>query len=165
MSGQAWLFLSTVAAGAVMGFVYDIFRIARKTARHKGWLVQVEDVLYCAGVSALMFGFMLHRNYGEIRFFVIIGAGLGMLLYFFSLSPVVIKISVAVIRFVQKVLFATARILLGPIRVIIRLGRLLARPCLALARFVRSRLHLIACCTGSKFAKIRRNAKVILKKV
>ena len=109
MSGQAWLFLSTVAAGAVIGFVYDIFRILRKTVPHRHWLVQAEDVLYWLAVTLLMFYFMLHSNYGEIRFFAIAGAAIGALLYFCSLSPPIMKASVSTIEFLKKLILTPIR--------------------------------------------------------
>ena len=96
------------------------FRIIRKNIKHKPWFVQVEDVFYWLVVSLMMFYFVLQQNYAEIRFFVIIGAVLGTLLYFNSLSPLVIKVSVKIICFVQKMLFAVAWILLWPVRLLIK---------------------------------------------
>ena len=112
MSGQAWLFLFTVITGFVIGFIYDIFRILRKTIPHSYLMVQLEDILYWICVSLLMFYFMLHRNYGEIRLFSIAGAALGGVLYFLTLSPVIIKVSVAVIGFFKRIIL----FLLDPIK-------------------------------------------------
>ena len=112
MSGQAWLFLFTVITGFVIGFVYDIFRILRKTIPHNHFMVQLEDILYWICVSLLMFYFMLHRNYGEIRLFSIAGAALGGVLYFLTLSLIIMKTSVAVIEFIKRIL----TFLLGPVK-------------------------------------------------
>jgi len=161
MSGQAWLFLGTVAAGFVNGFVYDIFRIARKTARHKSWLVQIEDVLYWTIASVLMFYFMLRQNHGEVRFFAIVGAAIGMVLYFNSLSPLVIKISVAVINFIKNVILTIVRIILIPIRILIRLIKILAKPCLWLARGFSNRANSVKQGSRNKLLDLRR--KVVLK--
>jgi len=140
MSGQAWLFLSTVAAGFVIGFVYDIFRIARKSASHKTWLVQIEDILYWSIASVLMFYFMLHQNNGEIRFFAIAGAAIGMVLYFNSLSSLVIKVSVTIINFVKKVILMIVRIILIPVNILIQLLKILAKPCIWLAKGIRNKI-------------------------
>jgi len=161
MSGQAWLFLGTVAAGFVIGFVYDIFRIARKTANHKTWLVQLEDVLYWTIASVIMFYFMLRQNYGEVRFFAIVGAAIGMLLYFNSLSSVIIKVSVTVINFVKNVIFAIIRIILVPIRILIQLFKILAKPCLWLARFFHNRANIAKQNSRNKLLDLRR--KVVQK--
>ena len=151
MSAQAWLFLSTVAAGFALGFIFDIFRIMRKAVTHKTWLVQAEDLLYWTLVSLLMFYFMLSTNYGEIRLFAIVGAAIGMLLYFYSLSIVVMKMAVAVISFIKKLLFGIARILFAPVRFIIRK---LKPPVRALRVRIRN---------SKQTAK--RNVRVMLKKV
>jgi len=140
MSGQAWLFLGTVAAGFTIGFVYDIFRIARKTARHKTWLVQLEDVLYWTIASVMMFYFMLRQNHGDVRFFAIVGAAIGMLLYFYSLSPLIIKISVAVINFIQKVVLTIVRIILVPVKILIQFIKILIKPCFWLAKGLRNKV-------------------------
>jgi len=150
MSGQAWLFLGTVAAGFVIGFVYDIFRIARKTARHKPWLVQLEDVLYWTIASVLMFYFMLRQNHGEVRFFAIAGAAIGMVLYFHSLSPLIIKVSVTIINFIQKVILTIVRIILIPIRVLLSLLKILVKPLQWLAK-------------GSSNTMLNLRRKVVLK--
>jgi len=134
MSGQGLLFLTTVAAGFAIGFVYDIFRIVRKTVPHSHLMVQVEDVLYWVAVSLLMFYFMLHRNYGEIRFFSIAGAALGMILYFYSVSVIVMKVSVAVIGFMQKVILAVVGILLAPFKWLVNI---MGPPCRWLLRWMR----------------------------
>ena len=166
MSGQAWLFLTTVAAGFVIGFAYDIFRIARKTVRHSHFMVQLEDVMYWLAVSLLMFYFMLHSNYGEIRFFSIVGAAIGMTLYFCSISPAVVKVSVAVIEFMQKVLFTVARILLAPVRLAIKI---LKPPCRWLIKWIRRQVggktRYIKRGATAKLRNAGRNVRVMLKKV
>ena len=162
MSGQAWLFLGTAAAGFVIGFVYDIFRILRKTVPHRQIAVQIEDCLYWAAVSFMMFYFMLHSNYGEVRFFSIVGAALGMILYFYSLSPLVMAVSIAVIRFMQRVLLTAARIILTPIRLV---AKILKPPGKWLYRKTRSMIRLVKRSGFKKLRLIRRNIFVILKKV
>lgn len=162
MSGQAWLFLSTVVVGFIIGFVYDIFRIIRKTIPHRTWVVQVEDVLYWSSVSILMFYFMLQRNYGEIRFFSIAGAAIGMVIYFCSASILVMKVSVAVIEFFKRVILTALRILLTPIRWLIKL---LAPPGKKIYQSTRSKVRYLKRGSYTKLRKTRKNMLIILKKV
>ena len=155
MSGQAWLFLSTVAIGFVMGFFYDVFRILRKTVPHRHWAVQLEDILYWAGVTFIIFYFMLHRNYGEVRFFSIAGAAVGMVIYFNSLSVLILKVSLTVIQFLQRVFLTAARIVLAPVRL---LFRLFVPPGKWLYRFARRVL-------SARLRTLYRNIFVVFKKV
>ena len=159
MSGQAWLFLSTVAAGFIIGLAYDIFRILRKTVPHRAWIVQVEDLIYWLAASLLMFHFMMNRNYGEIRFFSILGAALGMVVYFLSISPLVMKVSVAILEFLKKVIVATLRIVLTPVRFIIKFVANIVRPP---AKWI---LKNIKRSGATKFRGLRRNIFVMLKKI
>ena len=162
MSGQVWLFLSTVAAGFVIGLVYDFFRVLRIVVTHRQWLVQLEDVIYWVAVSLLMFYFMLHQNYGEIRFFIIIGAAIGVVIYFCSISPVFIKISVAVIEFLQRVIITVLRIILTPVRFLIRV---LVPPVKCLARGGRRKLRYLKRRSTAAVRGFRRSLFVMFRKV
>jgi len=134
----------------------------RKVVRHSHLMVQIEDILYWLAVSLLMFYFMLHRNYGEIRFFSIAGAAVGAVLYFCSLSQVVTKISIAIITFVQKVLFTVARILLTPLRFFLKL---LTPPVKWMMRRMHRKMRYVKRGTATKVKGIYRNIFVMLKKV
>ena len=116
MSGQAWLFFSTVGVGVAIGLLYDGFRILRKTAPHFAFAVQLEDLFFWVTATGAMFYFMLSRNFGEIRPFTLIGAGCGIVLYFATVSPFILKFSVAVITYLKRVFAAAFRILSLPVR-------------------------------------------------
>ena len=116
MSGQAWLFLSTVLVGGAVGLLYDITRIFRKTARHSGLAVQLEDLLFWMAATGLTFYYMLHRNYGEIRVFTLIGIAIGLVLYFVTVSRWVLIVSVAIVNYLKRVVTAAVRIILVPVR-------------------------------------------------
>jgi len=118
MSGQAWLFVSTVFTGMAIGLLYDVFRVLRRTAPHSGFAVQVEDLVFWVAATGLTFYYMLHRNYGEIRPFVLIGIAVGLVLYFVTLSRLVLVVCVAVVNYLKKVIRVAVRIILMPIRVV-----------------------------------------------
>ena len=158
MSGQMWLFLSTVAAGFVIGLLYDIFRIMRKTVRHSGWAVQLEDILFWLCTTVIMFYFMLHRNYGEIRFFSIVGSSLGMILYFNSLSIFVVKACVSVIQFLKNAVSAIVRVILIPVRLSIKILTPLLRVFKRLLRYIRTLIY-------NNLRAAKRSVFLILKKV
>jgi len=121
MSEQARLFLMTVVIGFFLGFLYDVFRIIRKTFAHPDWLTQLEDILYWLSVTGLMFYFMLNKNYGEIRLFSIMGSFLGMGVYFMTISRIIMKVSLAVITFIKKVLSTMFVLISFPFRMLWRI--------------------------------------------
>ena len=121
VSEQAWLFLSACAAGFVIGFVYDAFRIIRIAITHPSFLIQLEDILYWVLASAGMFIFLQYTTGGEVRAYSIFGAGLGALLYFLTLSVVIMAVSAAIISFIKKVLEAAIAVILVPVRLVIHI--------------------------------------------
>jgi len=116
MAGQAWLFLSTVLVGAAIGLFYDAFRVIRKTARHSGLAVTLEDFIFWVAATGLTFYYMLHRSYGEMRLFALIGIGVGVLLYFATVSRWVVVVFVAVVNYLKRVVVAVVRVVLVPVR-------------------------------------------------
>ena len=118
MTGQAWLFLSTVLVGGAIGLLYDVFRIFRKTARHSGLAVTLEDLFFWVAATGLTFYFMLHRNYGEIRVFSLVGVAIGIVLYFTTISRWVVAVSVAVVNYMKRVVVTVVRVIMVPVRLI-----------------------------------------------
>ncbi|MCL2578317.1 MAG: hypothetical protein FWE27_09805 [Defluviitaleaceae bacterium] len=165
MSGQAFLFLSTVLVGACIGLFFDLFRILRKTVpflAKNSLAVQLEDLFFWVIVTGGMFYFMLHRNFGEIRLFSVIGAVCGAALYFAVLSRFVIFVFVSVINYLKKVTATAIRIILTPLRL---LFIWLSPPAKSLYKKIRSGL-----CGVFRYGKIRvkktsRNWFILRKKV
>ena len=162
MPGQAWIFLSTVLVGMVIGLFYDFFRVARKVAPHAGWAIQLEDVLFWIIATGSMFYFMLNRNFGEIRMFSIIGAAIGVVVYFSTVSRLVLTISVAVINFVKRVVAAAVRIITLPIRF---LYNILAPPIKKFLINRRKNLRTMARYSKNRMKKHTRNWFILRKKV
>ena len=102
MSGQAGAFLATAAAGAVLGVLYDCFRILRRVLRHKTVTTTIEDAIFWIASTLLMFAFLMGQGLSEIRGFIFIGLTLGAILYFMILSHFFIKFALMVLRWVKK---------------------------------------------------------------
>jgi spore cortex biosynthesis protein YabQ len=164
MSGQAWLFLSTVLAGAGIGLFFDVFRILRKTVPFLKnlWAVQLEDLFFWIAVTGGTFYFMLNRNFGEIRLFSVIGAGLGAALYFAAVSRYVRIVFVAVIEYMKKVVAAALRIIFFPLRFI---ANLVSPPLRFLYRKMRSLLYGVKRYGKIKLKKSSRNWFILRKKL
>jgi len=84
MSGQASVFAAACAAGAAIGLIYDVFRLVRRIIPHSAAVIHIEDTVFWVSVSLLMFYVTLQTSYGKVRFFNILGAALGALLYFMT---------------------------------------------------------------------------------
>lgn len=165
LSNQAYLFLTTVAVGFFIGFVYDVFRIFRLIIKHSGIAIQIEDVVYWVFVIFVMFLFMLHKNYGEIRFFSICGALLGMTLYFLTLSKLIMKVSDAIIKVIKYVVLLFLNIIFTPFKIIIYILR---KPVETTGKFFKNKykklLHLCKTYAKINAKKLHREMSVIVKK-
>jgi len=162
MWGQAGLFISTVGMGAAIGLFYDAFRIFRKTAPHFALAVQLEDLFFWMAATGAMFYFMLSQNFGEIRPFSIIGAGCGIILYFATISPWVIKIAVVIVNYLKRVFAAAFKIISLPIRFI---WALLSPPVIKFAGNRRKDLRSVARYGKIKAKKTTREWFILRKKV
>ncbi len=101
LSQQAAAFLWSVALGGALGVVYDWFRIGR-ILKKKWWLtVFLEDLLFAlAAALSTAFCFTL-TNYGQVRLFLLIGEGLGFLVYYNTVGVLVAMQARLVARFLR----------------------------------------------------------------
>lgn len=80
-------FLISAFWGMVIVFYYDFFRILRGVKRHSTWMTAVEDIVFCLGAGCLVVAVLYFYNQGQVRFFVLLGMGFGILLYNWGISP------------------------------------------------------------------------------
>ena len=121
INNQLFLFLLSVFFGFVIGFFYDFLVIFRKIIKHFKFMVQIEDLIYWTISALLLFFIMLKENHGEIRGFLILGSFIGMILYFFAVSKIFLKISDKILSLIKKLLIVTFKILFTPIGYVLKL--------------------------------------------
>lgn len=91
MTAENEFLLCALRMGVFITLVYDILRIARRVIPHRDFMVSLEDLgfwIYCAGEVFLM---MYHESNGTLRWFAVLGAMVGMLLYRKLISPWLVK--------------------------------------------------------------------------
>ena len=94
VSNQAYLFLIFTLNGIFIGFLFDIFRIIRKTFKTNDIATYIEDVIFwiLAGITIL---FTMYKfSDGELRIYTIIGITIGVVIYMLTVSTFIINISV-----------------------------------------------------------------------
>ncbi|RCX17869.1 spore cortex biosynthesis protein YabQ [Anaerobacterium chartisolvens] len=131
VSSQAHIFLCAVVGGMIIGFIYDIFRIKRRTVRTRIIATNMEDLVYWLIVTLVMFIIVYYSNDGEIRGYIFAGTILGVTLYVVALSRIVMKLFLTAIKIISKILKIIWTIATYPIRL---LARILRRPCKWLLR-------------------------------
>lgn len=116
LSQQTAQFFLSIAAGAVLGTAYDIFRALRiifPFARKKS-IVCICDIVFMiiCGVTVFAFSFLFCR--GQVRLFCIIGAMLGFILYLLSLGSIVTGILRVIVSAVCKLLQKVYSLIFAP---------------------------------------------------
>ncbi len=120
VSNQTLLFITCIEIGLIMGVFFDLVRIFSKIIKHPNFFVQIEDTLYWVGCALISFYLLYIRNYAAIRPFVFVGMILGGILYFATFSIVFMKMATAVIDYIKKIIAEVIKLLLIPIRIIIK---------------------------------------------
>ena len=118
---QANLFLIFVINGAIIGLLFDIFRILRKSFKTSDIITTIEDILFWIITGIIILYSIFVFNDGEIRFFMFIGIFLGVMLYMLLLSRYIIKVSVKIIEIIKKIIGFIFKILILPIKTIYKI--------------------------------------------
>lgn len=134
VSGQAIVFLYTIAGGMAIALVYDIFRIFRKAIRTGSLVTYAQDLLYWLIVAFIMFLTIYYSNDGELRAYLFIGAFIGVVLYALLFSRVVMGSSLFIIKTVAYVIKALLFIISYPVRLILQVMAVPTRKMIRMAR-------------------------------
>jgi len=95
--------------GIMITAAYDVFLILRRLVRHSLLMVSLEDLLYWIGCAVGVFMMLYEENNGVLRWFAILGAGVGMILYKVSISEYIIDIMSTVIGWIFHIFFQCLR--------------------------------------------------------
>ncbi|MBC7343101.1 MAG: spore cortex biosynthesis protein YabQ [Clostridia bacterium] len=109
---QLAIFSSTVALGVVMGAFYDLFRTWHLLAHPRRWQIHLGDFIYWFITTLGVFFGLLLTNWGELRFFMLLGLALGAGLYFRWLSRWMLGLFTGIARLILRIL----AILILPLR-------------------------------------------------
>lgn len=122
---QAYLFLIFIINGILIGIIFDIFRILRRSFKTSNIMTSIEDVLFWM-ISALLIMYSIFKfNNGQFRLYIFIGIFLGIAIYMLFFSKYIIKISVKIIAIFKKILSFLFKIFYFPINKIFAVIKLL----------------------------------------
>lgn len=121
ISSQAYIFLYSIVGGMVIAFIYDIFRVKRRTVKTASIFIYIEDLLYWIIVAVVMFGTLYYTNDGEIRGYIFLGSILGVILYAVLLSNIIISVFLAIIKLITIVLTTIWKVITFPFVILIRI--------------------------------------------
>lgn len=100
---QIKIFLGSIAVGAILSFLYDIFKSIRFAFKSNKQHILFYDILYFFISAFITFIFILSVNCGEIRFYIIAGEIIGFCIYCMTLSRLFMKFFICMISILKKV--------------------------------------------------------------
>lgn len=122
-------FVLGIFLGAGIGLTYDAFRILRKAIKTSDFFVFIEDVLFFILAGTTTFNFLLETNMGKIRFYILFAELIGMLIYFNTISKIIMGVSNQIIIIVKSIIRLIKKIILLPLlRLLIRIIYILSIP-------------------------------------
>ena len=116
VTNQASLFLIFIANGLLIGILFDFFRILRRVFQTSNLLTYIEDFLFWVLTGAIILYFIFIFNNGEIRLYMFLAIGIGVIIYMLLLSTHFIKINVTIINFCKQILSKTLYIATIPLK-------------------------------------------------
>lgn len=102
MQNQIYSFLVFILNGFLIGILFDIFRISRKSFKTPDFITYIEDIAFWIGSGMLLLFSIFKFNNGELRVFIFIGLFLGISTYLLIFSKLFINISLHIINVVKK---------------------------------------------------------------
>lgn len=153
MHNQEYAFIIFILNGLLIGLLFDIFRILRKSFKTPDLITYIEDIIFWILSGLILLYSIFKFNNGELRLYIFIGVIIGILIYMLIFSRLFINISVYIIFFIKKILFI---ILIIPVKFIIKiLKKILFKPTLFLCINIRKIFRKIVSPFRAKIKKIK----------
>lgn len=123
--------LHSFLLGIIITFVYDNIRVLRRVIPHNTFFLSIEDLFFWIFVAIYIFLLQHRENNGVFRWFSVIGAFLGMIIYRKSISNFYIKYMTILWKKILKIAYLFFSYLFSPIyfleRKILQLGKRIGR--------------------------------------
>lgn len=109
MNAAVWIFLQACVCGTISGAVYELFRLFRLLIPAKKAAVFCQDGLYFLIISLWLFRFTLRLTSGRLRVFILIGWGLGAVLWYCTAGALVYGFFKSVVGLLHRSAAAAGR--------------------------------------------------------
>ena len=98
------LFIFTFT-GILIGIIFDIFRIIRKSFKTPDFVTYIEDILFWLLTGFILLFSIFTFNNGELRLYIFLALILGLVIYLLTISKYFIKISVKILNFIKNITY------------------------------------------------------------
>lgn len=118
---QAYLFFIFFTTGILIGILFDLFRILRKSFKTSDFITTIQDIIFWIILSFLFFYVVFVFNNGEIRSYVFLGIASGLTTYILFFSKIFIDVNLKIILVAKKIIKVVFDTILYPIKIIFKL--------------------------------------------
>ncbi len=116
VENQLELFLIFTTTGIIIGILFDIFRVLRKTFKTKDIVTYIEDIVFWILTGFIVLYSIFTFNNGEIRLFMFLAILIGIIIYILLISSYFIKINVMILTTLKNIISKTIKIILIPFK-------------------------------------------------
>lgn len=109
ISAQTLSFFYAILLGAVLAFLYDFIKLLHHNLLKSIVAVQLADVLFGALCAAVSFCFFMLVSNGSVRVYLLLGEGIGFLLWSLLCSAYVQKFLLFLVRTGGKIISFVAK--------------------------------------------------------
>lgn len=158
---QLYYFLIYMLSGAMIGILFDFFRILRKSFNTPDFITYIEDILFCILTGIILLFVLFNFSNGQIRIYNIFAILLGSAFYMILISKYFIKINVKIIVTIKNIVIKIINILLIPLKILFTLFRKLITPFTFLVINIRK---MTINSTRKINNKVKNNKKILIKR-
>ena len=113
------VFLIFIIVGILLALLFDIFRILRKSFKTSDLITVIEDICYWIIAGTFLIYSVFVYNNGELRLYIFLGIGIGIIFYLAIASKFVISLCVKLINKLKSIIKKLIKILLIPINYVV----------------------------------------------
>lgn len=125
---QLFSLLIFTISGMIIGVLFDIFRILRKSFHTPDFVTYIEDLIFWLLTGCFLLFLLFCVGNGEIRIYMVLGLLIGCIFYLVFISKFFIKISVPIVVFIKNVIYKLIKIILFPITILGKVIRKIIKP-------------------------------------
>ena len=104
MENQTYLFGIFILNGFLIGLIFDIFRILRKSFKTNDFITYIQDILFWVLTTIIILYSIFKFSNGDLRAFIFVGITIGIAIYMLLFSNSFIKINLYIINFAKIII-------------------------------------------------------------
>ena len=119
MINQLYIVISFFFAGIIIGVLFDIFRVTRKSFKTPNIIIYIEDILFWILTGLIIILTTSLHTDGQIRLYMILMLITGAFTYFILVSKYFMKINVKLLNLIQSIVKFIIHLLIHPFKIIL----------------------------------------------